>query len=382
MKNTTRYVGLDVHKDSIYVAVGEPDGTCRSLGSLPNDPQRIARLMGSLGPAQNLSVCYEAGPCGFVLYDQLQALGIRCLVAAPTLIPTRPGERVKTDSKDALKLVRCLRNGDLQPAYVPQSVERALRELIRAREAALKDRTRARTRLKLMMLRWGLKPEAKLTKWSGPYLDWIQTLRRESRAEQLCLRDALAQVVHQGQRVAELENQMREEIQQAPPELQAVIEALTCLRGVEQLTAATVAVEAGDLKRFDKAPQLMSYAGLVPSEHSSGGPSGQRRGGITKTGNAHIRRVVLEAAWSYSKPIARSGPVQKRRQGQDPLLQHLGAKADKRLRSKYLKLGARGKPANKTITAVGRELLGFMWALAKAAGTRPGTPPPQQAASS
>jgi transposase len=365
VKNSTRFVGLDVHQDLIAAAVCEADGTATSLGTLPNSPDAIARLMRKLGPADKLRVCYEAGPCGFVLYWQLCELGIDCMVVAPSLIPVRPGDRVKTDRRDALKMARCHRNGDLVPVFVPDAAHLALRELVRSREAARGDQKRARNRLRLMLLRYGIKPQEAIKRWTAPYMAWVQTVRLQTAAEQYSYDDAVAQVLHQTERVAAIEPELEQAVQQAPPALREVIRALQSLVGVKVLTAATVAVEAGDLCRFDKAPQLMSYAGLVPSEHSSGGLKGQRRGGISKAGNAHLRRVVVEAAWSYSKPCRSDGPVAKRRVGQDPVVVQLAHKAQKRLRKRYVALTARGLPSAKAATVVARELLGFMWGIAK-----------------
>jgi transposase len=365
VKNSTRFIGLDVHQDLIAAAVCETDGTATSLGTLPNDPDAIARLMRKLGPPDKLRVCYEAGPCGFVVYWQLCQLGIDCQVVAPSLIPVRPGARVKTDRLDALKLARCLRNADLTPVFVPDAAHLALRELVRSREAALRDQKRARNRLRLMLLRCGRKPPQKMDRWSATYMAWVQTVRMATEAEQYSYDDALAQVMHQTERLKAMEPVLEAAVAQAPAELREVIGALQSLVGVKVLTAATVAVEAGDLCRFDKAPQLMSYTGLVPSEHSSGGPKGQSRGGISKAGNAHLRRVVVEAAWSYSKPCRSDGPVAKRRRGQDPVVVQLAHKAQKRLRKRYVQLTARGKPSAKAVTVVARELLGFMWGIAK-----------------
>jgi transposase len=371
VQKPTRFVGLDVHKDLIAVAVCEAGTEPSYLGTIPNEPEAVGRLMRKLGAPDTLQVCYEAGPCGYVLYEQLRGMDIDCLVVAPSLIPVRAGDRVKTDRKDALRLARCLRNGDLVQVFVPDGPHRALRELVRAREAALKDQRRARARLKLMLLRWGHKPDKKLSAWSPTYLAWLETVVREEPAEQLSYRDALAQVHHQSQRLRELEQALSQSVKQAPEPLQQVVQRLQCLRGVKELTAVTVAVEAGDLGRFDRAPELMSYAGLVPREYSSGGPAGQRRGRLTKTGNAHIRRVIVEAAWSYARPIRTRGPVHKRRQGQDPVAVQRAVAAERRLSRRYKHLVARGRPPQQAVVAVARELLGFVWSL-----SRVGAPPP------
>jgi transposase len=365
VKHSTRFLGLDVHKDSIAVAVCDEAGHAQSLGTIPNTPEALARLVRKLGAGAQLQVAYEAGPCGYVLYRQLTRLGIPCLVAAPTLIPVRSGDRVKTDRRDALKLARYLRSGDLTPVYVPDEATVALRDLLRARLCAKADQRRARNRLQKLLLRLGVQPPEPCKAFSVAYRRWLDTLVLPQPAQQRVLLDCLAEVAHQDARVQRLEAELEAVVPAQPPQITGPIAALRCLHGVELLTAATVVTETGELTRFDKAGQLFSYAGLVPSEHSSGGPAGQRRGGLTKTGNAHLRRILTEAAWHYQSRPRVSAALHKRRQGQDPRLIQIADQAHQRLYRTFRKLEQKGKPACKAATAVSRELLGFMWALAK-----------------
>lgn len=367
MQNDTRYVGLDVHKDTIAVAVCDEAGRTQSLGTIPNTPDAVARLMRKLGPAASLQAAYEAGPCGYVLYRLLSKLGVPCIVAAPTLIPVRPGDRVKTDRRDAVKLARYLRTGDLVPVHVPDAATIALRDLLRCRLDAKIDQRRARNRLQKLLLREGLQPPTPCKPFSQAYWQWLQPLRLGAAPAHQALIDYQAEVRHQDQRVRRLEAELEALMPSQPDWIVRPVQALQCLHGVKLLTAATVVAEAGDLSRFHKAGQLFSYAGLVPSEHSSGGPAGQHRGGLTKTGNAHLRRVLVEAAWHYQKRPGLSAALRKRREGQEARIVEIADQAHKRLYRKFTRLEAKGKPGCKAAVAVSRELLGFMWAIAKQA---------------
>jgi len=264
----------------------------------PNRVESIRKLVGKLGGAKRLRVCYEAGPTGYALYWQLAALGVACEVIAPSLIPRRPGERVKTDRRDAEKLARCYRAGELTAVWVPNADHEALRDLVRAREAAKKDQLRARHRLSKFLLRHAQRPPAGVKAWTKKHLEWVHAkVRFEQPALEATLADYLHEVEHAAERIVRLEKAIDEAIGQAPARMRAVIEALQALRGVAQTTAATIVSELGSLSRFPSPKQLMSYAGLTPSEHSSGNRI--QRGPITKSGNAHLRRVLVEAAWAY-----------------------------------------------------------------------------------
>ena len=359
--NGTRFVGLDVHKATITAAVAEPDGEVRVLGTIPNTPEAVARLMRKLGQPEGLRVCYEAGPCGYVLYWQLVGLGVRCIVVAPTLIPVKPGDRVKTDRRDAARLARSYRSGDLTPVWVPDAAHEALRDLVRAREAAKKDQRRARHRLQKLLLRQGLQPPGRTKAWTDAYGRWLETVHFEHAAREATRLDYLHEVDHARERVARLEQAIAEAVTTVPPRMRAVIAGLQTLRGMALLSAVTVVAELGRLSRFERARQLMGYSGAVSGEHSSG-PHVQR-GGITKTGNAHVRRIVVEAAWHYRHAPAVTASLRKRQVGQSAEVIAIAWKAQHRLHGRFRRLLGRGKPPQQVVTAVARELLGFIWAI-------------------
>jgi transposase len=358
-----RFVGLDVHAETVAVAVAEPDGEVRSLGMIPNRPEAIRRLVRKLEPVEQLRFCYEAGPTGYVLYWQLTALGAKCEVVAPSLVPHKPGDRVKTDRRDALKLARCYRAGDLTPVWVPDAAHEALRDLVRAREAARGDLLRARHRLGKFLLRHGWRrPDSIKSPWTNAHWEWIKTkVHFEQPAQEIALSDYVHQVEHLVARIERLDQAVLEAARSVPPPMRAVIESLQALRGVAQVTAVTIVAELGEISRFAKARQLMGYSGLVPSEDSSG--ERQRRGAITKTGNAHLRRVIVEAAWAYQFRPWLGGYLLKRQVGLSEEVKEIAWKAQHRLHARYRKLLAQGKNKPQIVTAVGRELLGFVWAI-------------------
>jgi transposase len=376
---TVRFIGMDVHAETIAVAVAERgDGEVRSLGLIPNRPESIRKLVKKLGPAAALRVCYEAGPTGYVLYWQLSALGVRCEVVAPTLVPTKPGERVKTDRRDAEKLARSYRAGDLTAVWVPDAAHEALRDLVRAREAAKKDQLRARHRLGKFLLRHGRRPSPPMAAWTQRHLAWIRHVAFEQPAQEATRLDYLHEVEHAGARIARLEHAIDEAVTTAPPRMRAVIEALQALRGVARISAVTIVAEVGELSRFARAPELMGYSGLGACEHSSGPRT--RRGGLTKTGNAHLRRIVIEAAWSYRHRPAVGSALRKRQTTVSEDVKAIGWKAQLRLHARYRALVGRGKCQQQVVTAVGRELLGFIWAIGLTVERAPRTPSPTVAA--
>jgi transposase len=360
------WVGLDVHALTIAVAVAVAGGEVRSLGVIPNNPESVSRLIRKLGKPQQLRVCYEAGPTGYVLYWQLTKLGVRCEVVAPTLIPVKPGDRVKTDRRDAEKLARCYRAGDLTPVWVPDAAHEALRDLVRAREAAKQDQLRARNRLGKFLLRQGRRAPEGTQAWTGKYMKWIkEQVRFEQPAQEATLLDYLHEVEHAVERIQRLENSIDQAIQTVPEKMRAVIQGLQSLRGIAKISAVSIVAELGEISRFSKPSQLMGYSGAVSREHSSG--ERVQRGSISKAGNAHLRRIVVEAAWAYRhRPSVGAGLAARQKDLREDLseeVKEIAWKAQHRLHSRYSKLSAKGKTKQKVVTAVGRELLGFVWAI-------------------
>lgn len=362
MSKAIRFVGLDVHAATISVAVADGEEAVRSLGTIPNCPESVRRLVKKLGPAAGLRVCYEAGPCGYILYRQLRGLGVHCDVVAPTLVPVKAGDRVKTDRRDARKLAHCYRGGDLTAVWVPDEAHEALRDLVRAREAGKKDQLRARHRLQKFLLRQGVQRPEGMSVWTLKHLLWIRSHEFEPAARQAAFQDYLHEVDRARERVERLEKSIAEALDRVPEPMSALLKGLQALRGVGMLSAATIVAEVGPLSRFPHPRQLMAYAGLVPSEHSSGGKT--IHGGITKTGNAHLRRVLVEAAWGYRHRPSLWGALRRRQEGVSEQIKTIAWKAQLRLHRRYQRLEARGKPKQYVMTVVARELAGFLWAVA------------------
>lgn len=356
-----RHLGLDVDSEKIAVAVAEPTGDVRSLGTIPYREDSLRRLVKKLGPASRLRACYEAGPHGYSLYWQLTKLGVHCDVVAPTLVPVKSGDRVKTNRRDAEKLARCYRSGDLTAVWVPDAAHEALRDLVRAREAAKKDQLRARHRLGKFLLRRGFRAAAGVKSWTTKHLQWVKTLRFEEPAQEAAFLDYLHEVEHAAERVERLDTAIDQAVQAAPPAMRALIAGLQALRGIKQVSAATIVAEVGPLSRFPRPRQLMGYSGAVSAENSTG--NSVRRGAITKTGNAHLRRIIGEAAWAYQHRPSMSPLLKKRQEGLSEEVKEIAWRAQHRLCSRYRRLLAKGKIRQKVATAIGRELLGFVWAI-------------------
>jgi transposase len=361
MKEKVRFLGLDVHAETIAVAIAEPDGEVRSLGTIANRAESIRKLVRKLGCVEQLRACYEAGPTGYVLYWQLSELGVECAVIAPTLVPIKAGDRVKTDRRDAEKLARSHRSGDLTPVWVPDAGSEALRDLVRAREAAKQDQLRARHRLSKFLLRTGHRPAPGMKAWTQAYLAWVRQIRFAQMAQEATKLDCLHEVEHMGERVGRLEEAIREAVKQASPAVQEVVKGLQALRGIAEISAVTLVAELGHIPRFEGARQLMGYSGAVPSENSTG--KRKQRGSITKTGNAHLRRIAVEAAWSYRHRPGIGPALRTRQQGVPEEIKEIAWKAQHRLHKRYSRLSAVGKDRRKIVTAIGRELLGFVWAI-------------------
>lgn len=362
MKKSTRFVGLDDSKDFIQVAVadGEPGGEIRDWGVIASGPEALGKLVRRLGRPEDLHFAYEAGPCGYGTYRDLLALGARCLVAAPSKTPRKPGERIKNDRRDAVTLARLHRAGELTAVWIPDTETEAMRDLTRTREDVKYAQTRARQRLQSFLLRHGRRYPGR-SPWTQQHRRWITEQRFDHSSQQICLEEYLATVEESDRRVARLDAQILELVptwSMAP-----VVTAMTAHRGVNVLVAATVAAELGDLTRFDRARPLMGFVGLVPSLSASG--QGRHTGSITKTGNAHVRRCLVEAAWAFRHPARRTAHLRRRLDGQPAAVQDLAWKTQVRLCGRFRRLRARGKQHNKVITAIARELIAFLWATAR-----------------
>ena len=357
MEDRTTYVGLDVHKATIMVAALYPGHREPELWQIPNERAVLARLGRQLqrkaeGP---VICCYEAGQCGFTVQRQLQAAGVICQVIAPSLIPVRPGDRIKTDRRDARKLAELLRAGLLTEVIPPQPQDEAARDLTRAREAAQQDVLRCRHRLDKMLVRKGLIFRG--ARWKGLHRRWLRTLRFELEVERLVFEDAVVAVEGAEERVKRLTAAVEEISQQEP--YRVPVGRLRCVRGIDTVTAMTLLTELHGFGRFHSARQLMGYVGLVQSEDSSGDT--RRRGRITRTGNGHVRRLLVESSWNCRVPW-QSRTVLRRRQGQprDAIL--IAERAQRRMAARYHYLVRRGKPKGKAVVAIARELTGFIWA--------------------
>jgi transposase len=354
-----RFVGLDVHKDSIVIAVAEGDKAPEVLATIPHEVPRLLRRLVKLGAPQTTKCCYEAGPTGFGLCRALREAGIECDVVAPALVPKKSGDRIKTDKRDAVRLARFHRSGDLTAVHVPDEASEAMRDLERARDDAKRAERVCRHQLSKFLLRKGLRYEGKA--WTKGYLEWVRKQSFAHEAQNRVLVDALKSVEEATARVTRLTQDITSLVEawtMAP-----VVKALQAMRGVQLITAVTLAAEIGDFRRFASAPQFMAFLGLVPSEHSSG--NSVRRGSITRTGNTHARRVLIEAAWAYRYRPSMSRAIRVRNIGVSERAKQIAWKAQHRLHDRYVKLLARGKNKQRTVTAVARELAGFVWSIAK-----------------
>ena len=355
-----KYVGLDVHKETIAVSIAEADGgEVRYLGEVPNTADSVVKLVKRLGKeGARLSFCYEAGPCGYGLHRQLRDLGQDCQVVAPSLIPRKAGDRVKTDRRDSLNLARLHRAGELTAVWVPDGAQEALRDLTRAREDMKHIQLQAKQRLLGFLLRHGKRFEGK-DNWTQAHFRWMEEVGFEQPVQQIVFQEYVDSVRAITRRIAALDEQMESAARESV--FWPVIEGLMALRGVKLITATTIVAEIGDLRRFANAPQLMAYLGVVPSEHSSG--ESRVRGSITKTGNGHVRRVLVEAAWQYRYPARKTAVLQRRAERASEQVQEIAWKAQRRLCARYRLLEARGKLKVQVCIAIARELAGFIWAI-------------------
>ncbi len=361
--NDTIYVGLDVHKATVAVAVAEGmrGGEVRQLGSIRHTPEQIAKLAEKLATGgRRLSFCYEAGPCGYGLHRQLIDLGHDCIVVAPSLIPMKPGDRVKTDRRDAVMLAKLHRSGDLTAVWVPDSAHEAVRDLIRARATAVRVLGKARQHLQGFLLRHG-RVYAGKRGWTLAYRRWLATVRFDHPAQQVVLQDYIHAVTDAEARVERLTRQIEDLLPQWS--MAPVVEAVQAMRGVAFIVAVTVVAEVGDFSRFTNPRQLMAYLGLVPSEHSSGATA--RRGGITKAGNALARHALIEGAWTYRMQARVSRKLHDRLETLPQAVRDIAWKAQVRLCARFRRLAATGKARVVVTTAIAREMVGFLWAIAR-----------------
>ncbi|RJL07703.1 IS110 family transposase [Paracoccus siganidrum] len=369
MQDST-FIGLDVHKATISVAVaqGERGGEVRHWGTVPHRPDHVRKLVEKLSASgARLHLCYEAGPCGYGLYRQLVEMGHDCIVVAPSLIPMKTGDRVKTDRRDAVMLAKLHRAGELTAVWVPDAAHEAMRDLVRARATAMRVTGKARQHLQGFLLRHGrIYPGKK--GWTGAYRRWLAMVRFMHPAQQIVLQDYIDAVADAEARVERLTGQIADLL--PTWSLAPVVDAVQAMRGVGFIVAVTVVAEVGDFQRFDNPRQLMAYLGLTPSEHSSG--ASVRRGGITKAGSGLARRALIEGAWSYRMQARVSPKLHARLEALPKSARDIAWKGQLRMCQRYRHLVAAGKAKVVVVTAIAREMVGFLWAIAKAVAVPPG----------
>lgn len=360
-EHITAYVGLDVHKESTAISVADPGRVApRFIGTVGSELRQVLKALRPLGAPAGVMVAYEAGPCGFGLARQLRIEGYHCDVIAVAKTPRKPGDRVKTDRRDSLALARYLRSGELTPVTIPDARDEAIRDLSRAREDAVRARLKARQQLKAMLLRLGKRYEGK-TSWTAAHERHLSAISFMHSAQDIAFGEYRIAVREANDRVERITAALRDQV--AEWRFAAVVAALSTLRGVDFVTAVTLVAELGDLARFAHPKDLMSYLGLVPSEYSSG--ESRTQGAITKTGNGHARRVLIESAWNYRFPPRLSRALEMRAEGQPPQIREIAWRAQLRLSSRYRKLTARGIHPNKVCVAIARELSAFVWDVAR-----------------
>jgi transposase len=353
----TGFVGLDAHAESIAIGVAEVGRDApRFVGTVGSRLAELEKALKKLGTAGSLQIVYEAGPCGYGLVRELRARGYRCEVVAPSKIPRRPGERIKTDRRDALKLASLSRAGELVTVVVPDDRDEAIRDLSRAREDAVRARLKARQQLKALLLRHGRRYTGK-SSWTAAHERYLATIAFAHPAQDIAYAEYRQAVREAHDRVERLTGALHPQVEGW--RMQPVVAALMTLRGLDFVGAVTVVAEIGDLTRFAHPRDLMGYLGLVPSEYSTG--SKRRLGAITKTGNGHVRRVLIEAAWNYRYPARMSHPLQVRQENQPSAIRDIAWRAQLRLCHRYRRLMVRGVQHNKVCVAIARELAGFIW---------------------
>ena len=360
MNKTVHYLGLDVHKETIAVSIAPQGSTeVRRYGLINGSLDAVDKLVKKLArPGIELRVVYEAGPCGFVICRHLRAKGIACEVVAPSLIPKKASDKVKTDRRDADQLARLFRAGELTPIHVPDQEDEAVRDLIRARHSAMDELRKARHRLKGFLLRLGYRYTGR-SSWNDAHKRYLSGLVMPQPPQQIAFQEYIHAIDDAGERL----DRLTQSVLDALPEWkwEPVVRALMSLRGVQELTGMTLVAEVGDFSRFESPHSLMHFLGLTPSEHSSG--ASRTQGGITKCGNTHCRRVLTEAAWQYRLTPKVSEAMQKRQEHQSKEVRMIAWQAQQRLNKRFKQLSAKKKSVI-AATAVARELAGFVWAIA------------------
>jgi transposase len=362
--STLRYVGLDVHKNSVVMAVADGDSSpAKQIVKLAWSEPDVLKALRKLGSLETLKVCYEAGPTGYGLQRFLAKAKVDCIVVAPALVPRKLGEHIKTDRRDAQKLAHFLRSGDLTAVWVPDEQTEAIRDLERARDDARLAERRVKQQLLKFLLRQGRRAPEEVNSWTKAHWTWIRQQKFEHEAQQRVLADAIKSIEEATARLSRLDADIAESIHGWV--LEPLVKNLQAFRGIQLVTAVALAAEIGDFSRFPRATKLMSFVGLVPKENSSG--ESRRLGGITKAGNRHIRRLLIEASWHYvGAPLVISQKLADRRKGVPAEVVSIADRALRRLRKKSHVMTLRKKSSTKIATALARELVGFVWAAAKA----------------
>lgn len=358
MEKSTAFIGLDVHKESIEIGIADA-GEVRHYGRCGGDAASVDHMVRKLSQRhRDLQFVYEAGCCGFWLYRRLTGHGMGCMVVSPSRMPRRPGDHIKTDRRDCLNLARLARAGEIEPIYVPDARDEAMRDLVRTREDCVCTQRQARQRLQALLLRNDIRYAGK-TAWTAAHRRWIAGLKLPDPAQQIAFEEYVQSVEEASRRLERLEAVIRSQIERW--RWQPLVMALQAFRGIDVIHAVRIVAELGDLTRFASARKLMGFLGLIPSEDSSGGR--RRQGGITKAGNSSARRALVEAAHAYAHPARVSGLIARRQGALPDGIAELAWKAQVRLCSRFRRLVARGMARNKVVVAIARELSGYVWAL-------------------